>query len=190
MFRLLSDLAASPLRLKVVVYFFRRPNDRGSAMDVATTLHVSRTAVQRELQALERLEFVRARKNGRTKTYTANTGHPLFTSFARFLADALTPSDKKLAELFRPILGVQLVVSAGLLQSEPKSPVDLLIVSRNSNTRALVAAVKKAEVMAALPLRYAILSASEYRDRRQAYDRLLRDVFEYRHAVVLERGSL
>lgn len=188
MFKTISDLARTPLRLKILTYFLRRPAERGGAPDVAAVLRVSRDAVQRELAALEHLGILRHKKSGRTKSYSADMRHPLAASFAHFVADALTPSDKAVAEIFRPVSGVQMVVSSGLLQGEPKSPVDLLIVAKHSSARMVAGAVKKVEVLSALPIRFAVLSAAEYHERRQAYDRLLRDVFEYKHAVVLERG--
>jgi hypothetical protein len=62
-------------------------------------------------------------------------------------------------------------------------------VTRNPDEPQIAKAVKKIESLAAIPIRYAVLEVEEYLGRRQAYDRMLRDIFEYSHRVILERGS-
>lgn len=189
MFKDLGTLFSNPLRSKVLTFFVRRPGSFASAQDVASVLGVTRETAHKEIQPLFRLGVLKSKKIKRVSVYAASDRYPHVTSLQRFIAETCIPSDVSLARLFRPFRGVTLVVASGLLSNEPKSPVDLLIVSKNPDVRAIEKAVKKAEHLSGIPLRFALLEAGEYIERRQSYDRMLRDVFDYAHRVVLQKNS-
>lgn len=188
MFKEVSQVCASPIRLKVATFFVRRAGEWGSVSDVASVLSASRAGVQKELQFLKRLGILKTRRAQKITLFSVNDRHPLYVTLAQFMADTLVPNDRAIARLFRSVRGVSLVVVAGLLTQEPKSSVDVLVVSRAKDQKHVERALKKVEALAALPLRYAILEIGEYKERRQAYDRMLRDVFEYEHRVILEKA--
>ena len=79
------------------------------------------------------------------------------------------------------------VVAAGILADETRSPLDLLIVTRRPKDQGLKLAVKRGEALSAVPIRYAIMELKEYEDRKQAYDRLIRDTLDFKHRVVIGR---
>lgn len=189
MFKEVAFFCASPLRLKTLTFFMRRNGVWGSVLEVASVLGVPREQVQRELGTLARAGILKTKKVKRHTLFSVNDRHPFVAPLRAFVASTCVPDDGIIARIFRPFRGVVLVVASGLLANEPKSPVDLLIVSKKPDVRALEKAVKKVEHAAALPLRYAVLEALEYQERRQSYDRLLRDVFDYGHRIVLEKSS-
>lgn len=187
MFRDAASLFASPLRLRVLTFFVRQEGAWASAEQVAGVLASPKQAVSRELAVLARFGMLRTRRAARTTSYSVNERAPLYLPLREFAASALTPDRKDIARAFAGVRGVTLVVVSGLLTNEPKSPIEVLVVSRRPDVKSIERAIKKIEALAALPMRYAVLEAGEYAERRQAYDRLLRDVFEYRHEVILER---
>ncbi len=188
MFRDVSSLFASVLRLKILTFFVRQEEVWASAETVATTLGATKQSVSRELASLARLGILRTRRASRTVSYSSNERMPLYQPLREFAGSALTPDRREIARAFSGVRGVTLVVITGLLTNESKSPVEVLVVSRRPDVKKIERAIKKIETLAALPMRYAVLEAGEYHERRQAYDRLLRDVFEYRHEVILERS--
>src|SRR3989344_255951 len=116
MFKKATDIFASTLRLKVAIFFVRRPGERAFAEDVASVLGASRDATKHELSALCRAGILKRKKIGRSVSYAVHTSHPLVLPLSRFAIDALIPSDKKIADAFRANSGVMLVVTAGLLK--------------------------------------------------------------------------
>ncbi|MEK7613444.1 MAG: winged helix-turn-helix domain-containing protein [Patescibacteria group bacterium] len=189
MFKQVSALFQTPLRIKILTFFLRRPGTSATVSEVASTLGVPRAQAQKELAFLGRSGVLRVRRTKNVSHFAAQERHELFDILPHFLGAVSSPSDRAIARVFRPLRGVTLVVASGLLVQESKSPIDLLIVSRKPDIRALEKAVKKVEMLSALPIRYAVLGALEYDERRQSYDRLLRDIFEYKHQVVFERGN-
>jgi len=187
MFKDVAQICASPLRLRTLTFFIRREGEWGATPDVASTLGAQRASVGRELVSLARDGILKTRTVKRITQYAVNEKDPLFKPLLALASAALAPLLKDMAAAFRGIRGVTLVVASGLLAEEPKSAVDLLVVSRSPDTKKIEKAIKKIEALSALPLRYTVMEAREYAERRRAYDRLLRDIFDYKHQIVLER---
>jgi hypothetical protein len=189
MFRDLSTLMNSPLRIKALAYILKRPDEAGTVPEFASIAGTTKENAQKELQALVRLGMVRSRGAGSDKTFVPDTEDLLYEPLQKLLVDSTTPDAKEIVDAFKGTRGLWLIVAAGVLANEPRSAVDLLIVTRNPEEPGIGKAIKKIESLSAVPIRYAVLEVEEYMGRRQAYDRLLRDIFEYAHEVVLERGS-
>ena len=188
MFQELALLTKSPLHVKVLNFFVRQPGVLANAREVASVLGASQTAVAKELIALHKLNILQKRSVSRVPVYRVDERDPWFKPLQTFLEETTTPTDSTIAKAFRGLSGVTRLVIAGLLVGETKSPVDLLLVCKNPKDKRLGKIVKKLEAEAALPLRYAVLGIEEYHERKQAYDRLLRDIYEYGHRTILERG--
>lgn len=189
MFRDLATLLGSPQRIKALAYVLKHPEGEGIASECAAVTGLSRQVALKELNALVRLDIIRARTANKEKKFFGNENDILFTPLKNLLVDATTPDDKMILGAFRGTRGLWMMVAAGALVDDSHSSVDLLIVCRNPEDAKIAKAVKKIEAYAAIPVRYAVLEVDEYLGRRQAYDRLLRDIFEYSHRVLLERGA-
>lgn len=189
MFRDLATLMNSPLRIKALAYILKRPGEEGTAAELAAAVGTTKESALRELNALVRLGMVRARGTARDRKFVAEESDVLYEPIRDLLIRTATPDSKDIIEAFRGVRGLWLLVAAGALMDDARSNVDLLIVSRSPNDAKIAKAVKKVEALAAIPIRYAVLGVEEYLGRRQAYDRMLRDIFEYSHEVVLEKGE-
>lgn len=189
MFRDLSTLMNSPMRIKALAYILKRPNEEGTAKEFAAAAGTTRETALRELNALVRLGMIRSRGTVRDRRFVPEDTDMLYEPIRELLVKATTPDNKDIIEAFRGVRGVRLLVAAGALMDDQRSNVDLLVVSRSPNDQKVAKAVKKLEALAAIPVRYAVLSVDEYEGRRQAYDRMLRDIFEYAHEVVLEKSE-
>ncbi|MEN9390307.1 MAG: hypothetical protein RLZZ283_407 [Candidatus Parcubacteria bacterium] len=187
MFATIAKIFSSPLRTKIVKFLSAQPGALVAAADVAPIVGASRPKVLSELRSLARMDMVLARSSRTGTAYEWNTEHVLAPEISTFLEDATTPTDDEIADAFKKIIGVTHVVAAGLLADETRSPLDLLIVTRRPKDQGLKLAVKKVEALSAVPIRYAIMELKEYEDRKQAYDRLIRDTLDFKHRVVVGR---
>jgi hypothetical protein len=187
MFKTLSVAAASPLRLKVLSYIARTAPEESDAGIIAKVLMASKGRIAREVTALVRTGLISARMVKRIPHYSLNPAHELSEHLPEFLAIIANPGKQDIARAFAGTRGVILVVACGALARDTRSGVDLLVVSKRPADRGIARSVHKVEAMAAYPVRYAVLSAEEYFERRQVYDRLLRDIFDYRHMIALQK---
>jgi len=189
MFQEISLLFKTPLRAKIVAYFVRRRGEWVPPADVASIVGASKEVTVKEISSLFRFGIIVSRKIRDKTIYRINEHDMLYEPLARFLAEVAIPTDKEIMNACRGIRGVSLIVAGGLLVNEAQSPVELLIVCKNQKDATIAAAIKKLEMFSATPLRYAVFSAEEYSERRRAYDRMLRDLFEFRHRVVFKKSQ-
>lgn len=188
MFKDTVQLFSSPARLKLLKYFVYQPNVRISAQSAGGTLGIAKARTAEELRALVRLGFLMKRKQGKA-VFELNQSHPLVGALTNFLGQATYVEHRLLTDVFRGTRGVVRVIASGVLLDEKRSSLDLLIIARKKNLydQNIARVVKRAERLTALPLRYAVLELHEFEERFEARDRLLRDIFEFKHAFLIGR---
>lgn len=187
MFKELSRLFQNPLRIKVLKYFTLQPSVKVPAKEVATILGGGVTKVETEIRALQRAGVLVMKKNGK-KMYSLSPTFPHADAVRVFLDEITQPNDKSLSDAFRGVPGITLLVASGALVREHRAAIDLLVVTRRPKDARIERAVRQVETKASLPIRYAVFDTREYEERRVARDRLLRDIFEFTHVVVLGRS--
>jgi uncharacterized protein (DUF2236 family) len=187
MFKDLSRLFATPSRAKVLKFFVLQSELRTTPAVVSGVIGVSKTLVEKELQALARLGVITSRKQKKITQFMLDDSYPLAEQLRTFFQTTMVPSDSAIANAFRPIRGLTLLVTTGVLTQESRSSIDLLVVTKKPRDIKIGKAVKRIEAAMALPVRYAVIESEDYAGRMESYDRLLRDVFEFEHRVVLGR---
>ncbi len=68
--------------------------------------------------------------------------------------------------------------------------VDLLVVGDTIDERVLKTSVHSLEAELGREIRYAAFATTDFRYRLEVYDRLLRDVFDYPHRVLIDKIGL
>lgn len=187
MFADISRLFASPTRIKFLKFFVAQPDLRATAHEAAAVIGVSHKGGEKELRSLARAGVLSARSSAKGTVFSLHKSHELVPPLAAFLETVTKPSERVLADMFRTTRGVVGVVATGTLVNEPRSALDLLIIAKSKNRydHGIAKAVKKVERLVATPLTYAILEVKEYEGRLEARDRLLRDVFEFTHSILI-----
>lgn len=184
MFSELVRLFTNIPRAKVAKFFLLQKEIRATAEQVASLIGLTKDAVRREAAALSRMGLLIDRRSGASNVYSLASNHPYASELRDLLKVATSANDKEIADFFRDVPGLSVLVVTGILTDEERSSLDLLIVTRRPNDKRVHSAVRRLEKHLALPLRYAVLETREFRERMEARDRLLRDVFEYSHRVV------
>ena len=183
MFQELTKLFDNPLRIKLIKFFALQPETHFEAAKVASALGSSRSAVGKELQALKRLKIITSARDRAGVRYSWNTEYAGALSIQNFIIDITTPPDPAVLKAFRP-LSPYLVVVAGALADETRGVIDLLVVTKRTQDPRIAKAVRRLETTTAVPIRYAVLEVGEYLARRESFDRMLRDIFDFRHRVI------
>jgi hypothetical protein len=187
MFTELSKLFQSPLRTKLITFFALQPNERTTAAVAARVIGATKDAVQPELSVLVRLGVLTKRSTKEGASFGWNSSYAHAGALQDFIASCL-PTDAAIVSLLRP-LGAHLVVVSGILAGEPRTAIDLLIVTRRPKDARITKLIRKLERQAAIPVRFMVMEVGEYLDRMQAFDRTLRDMMDFRHRVVIGRTN-
>lgn len=184
MFQELSKLFATPLRIKLIKFFALQPEPLFLSHKIASAIGSPRALVQQELRALVRSKIIKTARDRGGTHYTWNTEYPGALGIQNFIIEATTPSDIAVAKACKP-LSPYLVVVAGALADETRGVIDLLVVTKRVQDPRIAKVVKKLEAITAVPIRYAVLEIGEYLARREGFDRMMRDIFDFRHRVII-----
>jgi hypothetical protein len=188
MFKEISRLFQNPTRIKVLKFFTLQPNIKTFAKDVAQTIGGSAVRTEAEIRALARAGVLVGKRMGNKTTYSLSPTFEYADAIRSFLDEITQPNGKSLSDAFRGVPGITLLVASGALVREHRGAIDLLVVTRRPKDARIERAVRQVETKVSLPIRYAVFDTREYEERRVARDRLLRDIFEFEHAVILGRS--
>jgi predicted transcriptional regulator len=187
MFQEITKLFATSLRIKVIKCFALQSEGWFAGQGVASAVGSTKARVQSELRSLETIGIIESKKEKGTKVYRWNATYVGALYVQDFVISVTTPNDQTLASYFRP-LTAHLVVAAGTLANETRGVVDVLIVTKRIHDPRIAKVIKKVELITAVPVRYLVLEVSEYLARREGFDRVLRDIFDFKHRVILGRA--
>ncbi len=82
---------------------------------------------------------------------------------------------------------MKLIVTAGIFIQDPESRADLLVVGDSVKRAKLESVIKGVEAEVGKELRYAFFSTEEFRYRLSMYDKLVRDILDYPHRILLDK---
>lgn len=85
---------------------------------------------------------------------------------------------------------MKLIIISGIFIKNHDSRVDLLIVGDKMKRKKIEEGIKKIEAEIGIELVYAVFETKEFIYRLNMYDKLVRDILDYPHEVVLQVKEL
>lgn len=155
--------------------------------DVAFRTKTSKQTARKELKHLLNAGVIKKRSTKSPIAYMASPRFAHYEPLKTFLRSATGITDGKIATSLKKTGSLRLVALSGLFTGVMESKVDLLIVGDRIDEKAIAGAVRTLEADLGRELRYAAFVTPDFRYRLGVYDRLLRDVFDYPHRLVLDR---
>lgn len=174
--------------------------------DVVSRSKVGKTVARRELKMLEDIGFIKkksffkdakykSRKKGvkyeirkkRVQGWFLDKGFELLTPLHDLLLDSELIKEKEIVTQLRGAGNIQLLVLSGLFTKDPDRDLDILIVGNKLNKSAAERALSALEAEIGRELRYAIFNTDEFEYRIDMYDKLVRDVFDFKHICLIDK---
>lgn len=168
--------------------FLFNPNTSFSHQEVLDRSKIATNRLKRELAFLHSVRMIKKSKKSNNKnSWTLNEKFPFLGEFQRLLLETSllnrTTVLKKISKTGR----VKVLILTGLFKEIWESRVDMLIVGDHLKTGALDAVVKNIEAEVGREIRYCALDSQDFKYRLGIGDRLIRDVLDYPHEVVLDK---
>lgn len=189
-----EKIFGSAARVKLMKLFLFSPNDMLTRAEAASRARVSQREAQGELRLLLRVGVIKEKvvvreDDGRRRKATGYMLNPDFAHAAAFrdLFLSVSVDRRAVAKRISRHGKVQLIVAAGLFQNDQDGRLDLLVVGDDLKDRALKTTIADLEAEIGRQLRYAIFPTADFRYRMGMCDRLVRDIFDYPHEVLLDR---
>jgi len=182
---MLEDILESNHKSEVLAFFLLAPERSFSIKELSKRLHISDSILQGILKEFDKFSVIISFMREQQMLYIINQKHKLLpeiklsvTKNHKALEDELFIAIRKLGEIQGAFL-------SGALTGQPQLPVDLLIVGKINLTK-LDLFLQNCKKMMGIEINYSIMTLEEFQMRRHTFDRFLKDIFDYRHLVVLD----
>jgi hypothetical protein len=186
----LTKLFGSPARLKMLRLFVFNQDHSYSVVDIAERTKLAKDAVRREVQDLLVAGLLRKRGSATKLRYQVNPRYEYLGALDAFIRGTTTVKPDVILAAIKRAGTLKLVVLSGLFSGIVEPQIDLLIVGDNLEDRVLAKSVRGLEAELGREIRYASFPTADFRYRRGVYDRLLRDVFDYPHRILVDKIGL
>ena len=186
----LAKIFGSPARLKILRLFMFNQNAGFALTEVADRTKLTPDAVRHELAELIASTLLR-KKGARTAArYQVNPRFEHLVALDEFIRDTTSVRPQDILAVLKRAGVPKLVVLSGFFTSMTEPQIDLLVVGDHLDERILATAVHSLEAELGREIRYAAFATADFKYRRSAYDRLLRDIFDYPHRLLVDKIGL
>lgn len=201
---ILGNLFSSDPLVKIMRLFLMNQEENFTVFEIAARTLSKESSVKRELEILDQIGFTRPKmvvretpvKDGagtrkqKVSAWEIDKGFHYLEPLYSLLIEYDTLRQNDVVARFRLAGKIKLLVVAGVFIKDPESRADLLVVGDNLNRKKIDAAVKFFESQLGKELQYAIFDTEEFVYRRDMYDKLLCDIFDGNHEVLISSSGL
>jgi predicted nucleotidyltransferase len=183
---ILGKIFGSTARVKIMRLFISNVEQTFESKDIVARSRANSAVVRKELSLLSSIGFIKKKKQG----YYFN---PSF-QYARQIENLIVGVDmfdrNALLKTFKKAGKVKLIIVSGAFIKSKDSRVDLLIVGDKIKRKTVEDGLKKIEAEIGTELTYAVFDTEEFVYRLNMYDKLVRDILDFTHEVLLESKEL
>ena len=203
---ILGKLFSSVPLVKVMRLFLMNQESGFETKEVAVRCQIKDNSARTELNLLKSIGLVKKKNFVKEIQIKTNRGPVLSKkkvegwfldstfSYLEPLTSLLIGSERfdreDLLQRLKPIGKIKMLVIAGVFIKDPESRVDMIIVGDNLRTKSLSNIIKNIESEIGKELVYAVFSTDEFKYRMNMYDKLVCDIFEFGHEIVVKSPDL
>lgn len=202
---ILEKLLGGSARVKIMKLFLFNDEKIFDKTAIARKAKVSASNVTKELNVLEKIKFLRKKsffkdgkkradgtlgKKKRVQGYLLNKDFKYISPLQRMLIDSSPMEHREITKRLNSAGKVKLIVVSGLFIQDDQSRIDLLVVGDDMSEKKVKATISAMEAEIGKSLRYSLFDTNGFQYRLALCDRLLRDIFDYPHEVVVDKIGL
>lgn len=184
---MLENLLNTKLKRKLLNIFFAFPR-RGfyvNELRAMTMTKISSRSISRALRELARSDAINVASKRHKRYFRINHHFHLFDELKDLAHESKQDFEDEVGKKLKTLDNLKLVILCGIFTMQTHLPVDLLVVGERVNRiklQKILAGIKK---LVGQEINYAIMGKQEYDYRRSMSDRLIRDVLDHPHIIVL-----
>jgi hypothetical protein len=182
----LAKLFGSAARVKLLRLFLFNPTLSFSTPQAVQRSHVSLAEARREMQVFYRAGLLRRSKRSRAVRFVLNGDFKYLAALQALLLNAPARGED-IARRLRPAGSIKFLALTGIFLGNWEGSLDLLVVGDRISEVKLRRRIRSLEAELGKEVRYALLPSTEFLYRLNMSDKLLRDVFDYPHRIVLDK---
>lgn len=186
----LGRLFGSAARLKILRLFLFNQETAFASVEVSSRTKLSKEAVRRELSELLGSGLLRRKGAQNPTRYHINPNFEHLGALDAFVRETTNVRPQSVVKALKRAGTLRLVALSGHFTGVLEPQVDLLIVGDNLDEHSLARIIRTLEAELGREIRYASFTTADFRYRLGVYDRLLRDVFDYPHRLLIDKIGL
>jgi hypothetical protein len=183
---ILEKILGNSARVKIMRLFLLNRSKGFTSKDIVKRSRVGRDIVRRELRLLSIVGFIKKRN----VSWYFNSAFKYGGEFEDLLVRSDSLNKETILDNFKKVGRVKLVIASGLFIKNEDSRVDLLIVGDKMKRGKIEEGIRKLEAEIGTELVYAVFETKEFLYRLNMYDKLVRDILDYPHEVLLQTKEL
>lgn len=192
--RILGKLFGSAARVKILRFFLFNQDDVYERWEISEHTGVSSKKVSSELTILKNIGFVKqnsgvVEENGKKvkiKGWMIDKKFPYLDSLKNFLLHTTALKGDDIKNTLKSVGKVKYLVLSGVFTQNEEGRIDILIVGDGIKQGMLKNGIKKLESELGKEINFAQFTTADFEYRQGIYDRLIRDVFDNPHKVLID----
>lgn len=173
-------------KVKVMRLFVFNPGTIYNAATAAQRTQEKRNLVSREIRNLVKANLLLKRSKG----FVLNPHYPYLGAIENFLVDAGPITEKEIIKKLGRAGSIKLALISGVFLHDKESRVDLLVVGDHIKKGILVQAISSIEALLGREIRYASFETADFQYRLGLYDKLIRDILDFKHKKIVNKLAI
>ncbi len=203
---ILGKLFGSEARVKIIRLFLFNQEDAFDIKDISQRSKVNKGIAKKDTENLVKAGLLRKKtfyktvlkkkgkkkieKKAKSKGYVLNTGFPYLNPLRQLLISGKNFKGEELVKKLSKAGKLKLVIVAGVFNHDENSRLDVMIVGNNVNKASLSGIISSIEAEMGKEILYAYFEENDFKYRMQMYDKLIKDVLDYPHNILLDKLPL
>jgi hypothetical protein len=199
---ILERLFGSSAKVKIIKLFLFNQRDIFDKDTISERSKSSSANVRKELGSLEKINFIKKRTffkeferygkpvKKRVEGWYVNPEFPLLSALQQLLIKTAPFSHSEIVSKLSKTGKLKFVVITGVFIQDFDSRIDLLVVGDSISKAKLETSIKSMEAEMGRELRYSCFDTADFKYRVDMYDKLVRDILDFNHEVVLDKMNL
>lgn len=193
----LAILFGSPARVKLLRFFLFNPSKEFTFDEISRRARLVRRTARTEMNALERAEIIKKKqlfveKEGSTKKvkvvgYLLNKKSPELQALQTFLFETAPINGKTVLKHLRKAGVIDFICVAGIFVRDFEQRIDILVAMKKLPENKIENAIRALEAELGVEIRFAAFTSEDLVYRVGMYDKLMRDVFDYPHEILIDK---
>lgn len=185
---ILDKIFGSAIKVRLMRLFLLNPEQVFSVKDVVTRTLLREKGIKQELIRLEKIDLIKRKKTQKVTTWTLNSKFIYLQELQYFLINAQLLKHSDIVKKLHKIGKIKGIIIAGVfLHQQEDSRLDLVIIGDDIAKAKLETSVKHLEAEIGKELKYTLFETSDFLYRIGMYDKLVREIFDYPHQILLDR---
>ncbi len=193
----LSILFGSTARVKLLRLFLFNPSKEFTFDEMSKRARLVRRTARTEITALEKAGVISKRtiqvvlpdteKKSKAIGYGLNKDFPELQALQTFLFETAPIDGKTLLAHLRKAGPIDFLAVAGIFVHEFEQRLDVLLATKKLSQTKIESAMRSLESEIGIEVRFSAMTSEDLLYRVGMYDKLTRDVFDYKHQILVDK---